>query len=163
MTHKKISNGAKGIGVAIVAMAGMLLSSPLPAATATALVSVRILGHADADVAAGAVTVSKVSQSNVAIGAVALGGRSDAPLPAISAFRVGGGRNATFAVALPSSVSVTGPGGELAVSGFRSSESLGRLSSEGTALVAIGASVAIPSGQIAGQYEGSYPVTIAYN
>ena len=56
--------------------------------------------------------------------------------------------------------------GELSVTGFHAdghAAQATRLSAEGTAIVKIGASVSIPAGQAAGRYEGSYPVTIAYN
>jgi hypothetical protein len=157
------------LGVAF-AIVSFLLSFPLFGATATALVTVRVLGHADDNVAVGAVTVSRISSSSsdVAVLGVAPSSKRDgaSSLPALSSFRIGGGRNATFAVALPSAVTVSGESGELSVTGFHADAQAAqatRLSAEGTAIVKIGASVSIPAGQAAGRYEGSYPVTIAYN
>lgn len=169
MAHSKQSLGAKGLGVAAFAIVSFLLSFPLFGATATALVTVRVLGHADDNVAAGAVTVSRISSSSsdvAVLGVTSSSKRNGGSLPALSSFRIGGGRNATFAVALPSAVTVRGESGELSVTGFHAdghAAQATRLSAEGTAIVKIGASVSIPAGQAAGRYEGSYPVTIAYN
>ncbi len=165
MSNHSQFRGAKGlVGLAFLAMA--LVSFPLKAVSATAFVSVRILGHADAEVAQGAVTITKLSDSGFdAVPPVRSGsgpGRADRT---ISTFRVGGGQNATFAVSLPDAVTVTSDGGrsELAVSGFRTNASSRRFAADGTATVAIDASVSIPAGQAGGQYSGSYPVTIAYD
>jgi len=154
--------GAKGLAVlAFLAMA--FASFPLKAVSATALVTVRILGHADAEVAQGAVTITKLSDSGFdAVPPVRGAGPSRADRT-ISTFRVGGGQNATFAVALPDSVTVSNGRAEMAVSGFRTNAGSRRFASDGTATVGIDASVSIPAGQAAGQYFGSYPVTIAYD
>lgn len=159
MTKPTATQVAKSTGLAILMMA--TLTASLHAASATALVSVRILGHADQDVAQGAVTLSKVPSSGFEGIEVPRSGR--VVEKTISSFRVGGGRNATFAVALPETVAVHNGGSVLSVGGFRTSGSSGRLGDDGNSTIGVGAEVRVPAGQQPGQYAGSFPITIAYN
>ncbi len=152
---------------AIAAAAALLLAAPcrLQAASATALVSATVLGPAETEIASGAVTVSRVSNSDSERIEVAPAGRSETrrEARALATFRVGGGHNASYAVALPERVTVKSGAAALNVSGFRTNSGTGQLASDGTATFAVGASVIVPSGQAPGVYSGSYPVTIAYN
>ena len=148
--------------LAIAACAAFLLLVPmstLRAATATALVSATVLGPAETEIASGAVTVSKVSESSGI--EIARAGERRNP-NTLSTFRIGGGFHASYAVALPETVTVKNGNGEFSVSGFRTS-GVGRLASDGTASFEIGAAVTVPAGQASGTYTGNYPVTIAYN
>jgi hypothetical protein len=160
------SSGNKAFRIVAVGAAAVLLmaaSSKLIAASATALVSATVLGPADTEIASGAVTVSKLSQSDRI--EVAGSGRSETRRDAsnLSTYRVGGGFHASYAVTLPETVKVTSAGSEMAVSGFRTTGGAGRLASDGSGTFGVGASMRIPAGQAPGIYTGSYPVTIAYN
>ncbi len=134
-------------------------ASAATAATATALVSATVLGPAGEETASGAVTLSRISGEAVTVDLSQPGG-SDSPT--LARFRVGGGLNSTFAVALPETAVVRGHGTELEVTGFRAAGER-RLGSNGSSTIAVGADLRIPAGQLSGSYAGSFPVTIAYN
>lgn len=145
---------------------GMLLaiSFEARAGSATAMVSATVLGPAETEIASGAVTVSKISDSGFGqIDAVNAGPLGRSGPRQLSAFRVGGGFNASYAVALPQSVEVRNGSAVIEVSGFRTEGSAARLASDGTSTFGVGASVQIPAGQAKGTYTGTYPVTIAYD
>jgi len=160
MRRTRLQTEIKALAIATCAAVLLLVpTSTLRAATATALVSATVLGPAETEIASGAVTVSKVSESS-GIEIARSGERRDPRT--LSTFRIGGGFNATYAVALPETVTVKSGSGEFSVSGFRTS-GVGRLASDGTASFEIGAALTVPAGQASGTYTGSYPVTIAYN
>ena len=144
----------------VLTLLGSLASGHLLAATAVARVSARVLGHADTDVASGAVTVTKVSDLD---SSRIEPSRTGAATVGLSAFRVGGGHDAVYTVALPEVVTVKSGASEISVSRFRASGTTGRFAPDGTAVIAIEASVAVPAGQSSGNYMGSYAVTIAYD
>jgi hypothetical protein len=150
---------------AACAAAALLIAAPstLVATSATALVSATVLGPAETEIGSGAVTVSKISQSDLI--EIAGSGRSEARRDArnLSTYRVGGGFHASYAVTLPETVMVKSAAAEIAISGFRASGGAGQHASDGTGTFGVGASVSIPAGQAPGTYTGSYPVTIAYN
>ncbi|MDQ2971253.1 MAG: DUF4402 domain-containing protein, partial [Acidobacteriota bacterium] len=81
----------------------------------------------------------------------------------LSTFRVGGGHDAVYTVALPEAVTVKSGDSEIRVSRFRANGTTGRLAADGTAVIAVEASVAVPASQSSGSYAGSYAVTIAYD
>jgi hypothetical protein len=147
--------------------AAIFLAAPsgLRAASATALVSATVLGPAETDIAAGAVTVSNVSRPDSGRILVASTGRPPAHSVAVSLseFRIAGGYNASYAVALPETATVRGDGVEFQVSGFGPTGGSGRLAPDGSATFGVSASVAVPAGQAPGVYSGSYPVTIAFD
>ena len=153
--------------VAILAAAAGILAAPfeLRAASATALVSATVLGPAETDIAAGAVMVSNLSEPDSGRVVIGKSGRS-AMSPAgqaLSTFRVAGGYNANYAVALPETVTVKSEGAEFRVSGFGTNGGSGRLAADGTATFGVNASFTVPAGQMPGAYSGSYPITIAFN
>lgn len=152
---------------AALTIAAVLLTLPfdLQASSATALVSATVLGPAETDIAAGAVTVSNVSRPDSGRIVVAKAGRSQTHPDAVSLseFRIAGGYNASYAVALPERVTVQGGGAEFHVSGFGPTGGSGRLAADGSATFGVSASVAVPAGQAPGVYTGSYPVTIAFD
>ncbi len=136
-------------------------------ATATALVTVRVLGHADAEVAQGAVTVSKLSDLD--FGTIPAGPRARRAVVApesrsATTYRVGGGYNATFAVSLPDSAVVKNGSSAITVKSFMTAGAeSGHLSEQGTATVGVGASLEVSPNQVPGVYTGSFPLTVAYN
>ena len=166
-SDRRIGGGAPwGFGrrgsllLVVLTLLGSLASGHLLGATAVARVSARVLGHADTEVASGAVTVTKVSNLD---SSRIEPSRTGAATVGLSTFRVGGGHHAVYAVALPETVTVKSGDSEIRVSGFRANGTTGRLSSDGTAVIAVEASVAVPAGQSSGSYAGSYAVTIAYD
>jgi len=144
----------------VLTLLGSLVSGQLLGATAVARVSAHVLGHADADVASGAVTVTKVSDLDFSRIEPS---RAGAATMGLSAFRVGGGHNAVYTVALPEAVTVKSGASEIRVSRFRANGTTGRLAADGTAVIAVEAGVTVPAGQSSGTYTGSYAVTIAYD
>jgi hypothetical protein len=154
------SGRRRSLPLVVLTLLGSFLSAQLFGATAVARVSAHVLGHADAEVASGAVTVTKVSNLDSSrIEAL----RTGVATVGLSTFRVGGGHDAVYAVALPEAVTVTSGASEIRVSRFRVNGTTGRLSPDGTALIAVEASVAVPAGQSSGSYAGSYAVTVAYD
>lgn len=81
-----------------------------------------------------------------------------------SSFAVTGSASNTYAITLPSSTLITGPGVDMTVDGFGSSpDAIGTLSEEGTDTLLVGATLHVGVSQTAGAYSGSYNVTVAYN
>ena len=80
-------------------------------------------------------------------------------------FTVGGAKSSAYAITLPGSATLIGPGGStLAVNAFTSSPaSTGLLSATGTQLLAVGATLTLRANQEDGNYAGTFPVTVAYN
>ncbi|MDQ2979626.1 MAG: DUF4402 domain-containing protein [Acidobacteriota bacterium] len=144
----------------VLTLLGSFVSGQLLGATAVARVSAHVLGHADADVASGAVTVTKVSDLD---SSRIEPSRNGAATMGLSTFRVGGGHDAVYTVALPEAVTVKSGDSEIRVSRFRANGTTGRLAADGTAVIAVEASVAVPASQSSGSYAGSYAVTIAYD
>ena len=154
-----------GIPVGL-AMAAILLAAPvsLRASSATALVSATVLGQAETDIAAGAVTVSNISKPGSDQVVIAKAGSPiGSGLVSLAEFHIAGGYSASYSVALPATVTVKNGEGEFHVSGFGQTGSRGSLASDGSARLGVGAAVAIPEGQAPGVYSGSYPVTIAFD
>jgi Domain of unknown function (DUF4402) len=132
---------------------------PILGATATALASATVLGPAGDDTANGAVTLSRMPGEET-LSLLSAPGRTERST--IGHFRVGGGVDATFSVALPQTVVIRGHGSAIEISGFRAAGA-GRLGPDGTSTVAVGADLGIPAGQRPGEYTGSFPITIVYN
>lgn len=86
---------------------------------------------------------------------------------AAAAFTVGGSKNATYTITLPSgAVSLTGSaGGTLSVGSFTSATSSGTatLNGSGTDTLTVGATLTVPGDATEGDYTGSFSVTVAYN
>ena len=86
---------------------------------------------------------------------------------AAAQFTVSGDANATYTVQLPGNdfVKLTGPGGDMLINDFVSSPSGagGQLSAGGSQTLLVGATLNVASGQVAGQYSGSFSVIVDYN
>jgi hypothetical protein len=83
-----------------------------------------------------------------------------------AAFTVTGSGNSTYAITLPSSVTLTHSGGveTMAASSFTSNPSATGALSSGTQDIAVGATLTVAAGQLAGVYtSGSFDVTVNYN
>jgi len=150
----------RAAGVALWATASLVSAGAPPGATATALVSARVLGPAGEETGSGAVTISRIAGGSAPL-EFSRPGRAASTL---ARFRVGGGANAAFAIALPETAVVRGERGELAITGLRATSARGRaLDAGGSGIVSVGADVRVPPGIAPGRYEGSYPITIAYD
>lgn len=86
---------------------------------------------------------------------------------AAAGFTVSGAPGYTFAISLPGTVTISGPGAAvMTVNGFTSTPSAtGTLSSGGTQTLAVGATLNIAAAQSAGAYTNAsaVPVTVNYN
>ena len=81
-----------------------------------------------------------------------------------AAFNLTGNANSTFAVTLPSSTTLTGPGTSMTVNAFTSNPSgTGTFNGSGTATLTVGATLAVGANQAAGSYTGTFSVTVDYN
>jgi len=94
-------------------------------------------------------------------GGVLLGG-----LTAVTAasFTVTGTASTTYAITLPVSVVLTGPGGTMTANAFTSTPSAtGTLSTAGQQQLRVGATLNVGANQPSGNYSGTFSVTVAYN
>ena len=86
---------------------------------------------------------------------------------AAAQFTVTGDANATYTIQLPANdfVKLTGPGGDMVINEFTGNPSgaAGQLSAGGSQALLVGGTLNVASGQVAGQYSGSFSVTVDYN
>lgn len=79
-------------------------------------------------------------------------------------FTVTGFDNATYAITLPETISLTNAGNTMDVDNFTSTPSTtGTLSNTGSQTVKVGATLNVGASQASGNYTGSFAVTVAYN
>lgn len=79
-------------------------------------------------------------------------------------FTVSGTKSQKFAVTLPSSILLAGPGASLTVDSFTTDFTAGgTLDAAGTKIILVGAKLTIPANQEGGTYSGTFNVTVAYN
>lgn len=109
---------------------------------------------------AGTVTLSPTGARS-ATGGLFLGNLS--PIGA-AAFTVNGAANATYAILLPASITMTGPAGTMLLSPFTSTPGgSGQLSVSGTQQLRIGGTLNVAANQPDGNYAGTFSVTTVYN
>lgn len=84
-----------------------------------------------------------------------------------ASFSVSGASDATYAITLPSSATLTGPGSPAAtmsVDTFTSNPSgTGTLSASGTQTLLVGGTLTVVSDQAVGSYTGTFTVSVEYN
>ncbi len=128
--------------------------APITIATTANLV----FGTVQPKAIAGSVTLSASGTrtgSNVVLSSMALGNAAS--------FNITGYANANFTIALPSSVTLTGPGTAMTLSNFTSSlGTSSTLSAAGTQTLGVGGTLAIAANQTPGVYSGSFSVTVNY-
>ncbi len=80
-------------------------------------------------------------------------------------FTVTGLADATYAITLPGSIDISTTGGEtMTVTGFTSNPSgTGTLAANGEQTLSVGATLNVGENQAAGDYTGTFNVTVAYN
>lgn len=158
----------------------LAVASALVVSGASGAMAVDATGTASA-VIASAITISETSQmsfgtvaaSATQAGSVVLsaaGSASDSNItrlsgatPAAGTFTVNGANSATYAVTLPSSaVTLTSGANTMSVNSF-TTNATGTLSSGGSEVFGVGATLSIGANQASGSYTGSYTVTVNYN
>jgi hypothetical protein len=83
---------------------------------------------------------------------------------AAAAFNVTGQANATYAITLPASATVTSGANSMTVDTFTSNPSgTGTLSGGGSQALSVGATLNVGASQATGTYTGSFNVTVTYN
>lgn len=81
-----------------------------------------------------------------------------------AALVVNGSANATYAILLPASSTLTGPAGTMQITAFSSLPgSSGLLSAAGMQQLLIGGTLNVVASQPDGDYSGTFPVTVTYN
>lgn len=120
------------------------------------------LGFGDvfAGPAAGTVILSPAGARSTT-GGLFLGNSS---VVSAAALTVNGAANATYAILLPSSATLTGPSGTMQVSSFSSAPgSSGLLSAAGAQQLNVGGTLNVAANQPDGDYSGTFAVTVIYN
>ena len=83
---------------------------------------------------------------------------------AAAAFAVNGESNATYTITLPTTVQVADGGNTMSLGSFVSNPSgTGTLSGSGAQTINVGATLTVADGQTAGNYTGSFNVSVEYN
>jgi hypothetical protein len=109
---------------------------------------------------AGTVVLSPAGARS-ATGGVGLGSLS---VTGPATFTVTGAASATYAITLPTSITLSSPGGSLTVTPVTSTPSLtGLLSATGQQTLAVGGTLNVAANQADGDYTGTFSVTVAYN
>jgi hypothetical protein len=109
---------------------------------------------------AGTVTVATTG-ARTSTGGVTL---ANGTTPTASSFDVTGTASNTYAITLPTSVTMAGPGVLITVDSFVSNPAgTGTLSVGGTQTLLVGATLTTGVSQAAGAYAGTFNVTVAYN
>ncbi len=81
-----------------------------------------------------------------------------------AAFVVTGAPNATYAITLPGTVTLSAPGGTLLLSSLVTRPALtGQFNAGGAQTLTLGGTLQVAANQADGDYSGAFPVTVAYN
>lgn len=134
-------------------------------ATATVYVALTITKTADLNfggllpgAAAGTVTVNP-DGTRTAAGVTLVGGSTFGA----ATFTLSGQPNATYTIALPSSITITADGSTMTVDTFTSNPSgTGQLDTGGSATLRVGATLNVGANQAPGTYAGTFDVTVDY-
>lgn len=82
---------------------------------------------------------------------------------AAAGFAVAGDPAATYAITLPTSITVTSGGDTMTVDTFTTPAATGTLDGTGNDTIAVGATLQVGVAQAVGAYTGTFDVTVAYN
>ncbi|MCG2586471.1 DUF4402 domain-containing protein [Massilia sp. TS11] len=107
---------------------------------------------------AGTVTIATGGArtgSNVSLSSLNAGGAAS--------FNVTGDTTATYAITLPTTATLSGPGTAMTISSFTSNPSGTGTLSAGAGTISVGGTLAVGASQTAGSYSGSFSVTVDYN
>jgi hypothetical protein len=121
-------------------------------------------GNIVAGTATGTVTVSPTTGDRSSTGYVILPTATPGTVKAAE-FTVKGLANATYAITLPTSITISETGGAtMTVNHFTSNPSgTGTLAANGEQTLSVGARLNVDADQAAGEYAGEFTVTVAYN
>ena len=167
----KLNNIAKAILVTATA-GGMVLASgsasaasDTATASATVMQSISITKNNDLDFGAfspstGGTVVIGTDSSRSKTSAVVL---SSSDTGNRAQFTVTGTADATYAITLPGSATLTGPGTDMSVGTFTSNPSGTGTLTGGSETLYVGATLTVASGQTAGAYTGTFDVSVEYN
>lgn len=153
---------AIGLGLAATAMAARAdHQTPVIAVSISNLQSLAFGKFAAGS--GGTVTVSPAGARTATAGVVLLSSDGGAA----ASFRVSGDAGLSYDIVLPPDGAVVldnGAGQSMAVDGFTSSPAdFGQLDLSGVQTVSVGATLTVATGQAAGNYSGSFNVTVDYN
>ncbi len=119
-----------------------------------------VFGTVSAGTTAGTVVMSTAGARSVTGGAVL----SSTATGNAAAFNLTGNANSTYAITLPTSTTLAGPGTSMTLNTFTSNPSTtGTFNGSGSATLAVGGTLSIGANQTAGSYTGSFSVTVDYN
>jgi spore coat protein U-like protein len=157
------------IALLVPAGSAMAQSSASASATATATIITPIVlessanlqfGNVVASTAAGTIVVAADATRTWTGGATGISGL---PVSA-AAFTVGGGANRTFTITLPASTTISAGTNNMTVDTFTSSlGASSTLDGSGAAALTVGGTLNVNASQPAGEYTGTFSVTVAYN
>ena len=167
----KITNTVRTLSAIALTLAGAFAASDSLAASATANGTATVIvpmgitktndlrfGAFSPTTSAGTVTLSTAgarSASNVQLSSLNVGGAAG--------FNVTGDTTATYAITLPSSATLTGPGASMAISAFTSNPSGTGTLTAGAGTISVGGTLAVGASQVAGAYTGTFSVSVDYN
>jgi hypothetical protein len=81
-----------------------------------------------------------------------------------ASFTVTGAPNASYAITLPGTVTLSAPGATLLLSSLVTSPALtGQFNAGGAQTLTLGGTLQVAANQLDGDYSGTFPVTVAYN
>ncbi len=174
MKRNNIINAIATLVVMIVCTNGLLAQATATAsASATVVAPIAMSKNVNMNFGNAAVSVSSGGSVILAPVGTRTTAGSGVTLPAtagtVSAanFTISGAPGYTFAITLPSTATIAGPGAAtMTVSSFTSSPSAtGTLSGSGTQTLTVGATLAVNPAQAAGTYTNAsaVPVTVNYN
>jgi spore coat protein U-like protein len=163
--------------ITLTALAALAMASTLSAAqntasttanaTARIITPISIVKTADlnfgdvvSSAVAGTVSVS-VAGARASAGGATLGNGTGVTA---AAFTVSGQANATYAITLPATATITSGANNMTVNGFVSNPAgTGTLSAGGSQALAVGGTLQVGINQPTGSYTGTFSVTVAYN
>jgi hypothetical protein len=160
-------------GVILMTIASLNVNAQGTSATDDAIATARIItpitltntqglafGNIAASSSLGTVTISTAGVRSSAGGVTpsAIGTYNNAIYAAT------GEANATYSISLPASTTITDGTNNMTVNGFTSDPTpTGLLNGSGLQTINVGATLNVNANQVAGNYSGTYNVTIAYN
>lgn len=135
-------------------------------ATATVITPITITKTADLRfgkfaASTGGTVVMSTASARSATGAVVL---STVDAGGAASFSIGGDANATYAITLPSSATISSGGNDMTVGTFTSNPSgTGTLSGAGAQTLLVGGTLTVSNAQAVGSYTGTFDVSVEYN
>lgn len=167
--NRRVFNAALA-SVLVLGSAGLGINAYAAAitgnATATVIAPIAIANTADLAfgkfaASTGGTVVMSPASGRTRTGAVVL---STVTPGAAASFNVTGDNNATYAITLPASATITSGVNNMTVGTFTSTPSAtGTLSGAGAQTVTVGGTLTVASAQVAGAYTGTFSVTVEYN